>query len=183
VCLYAASKKAFEAVLRYYQELFKIKAVTLKLHDTYGASDRRSKLFTTLRKHGENTVLPMSAGDQKLDLVYIDDVVDAYIVAAHRLLSRKNSDLEEFAVSSGNQVSLRDIVELYAQITKKKMRIDWGKRPYRLREVMVPWTKGSSLPGWEPKISLSEGIMRMHEHDRHSHMDERHSESFFREIY
>ena len=28
----------------------------------------------------------------------------------------------------------------------------------RDREVMVPWTTGTWVPGWEPKISLDQGL-------------------------
>ncbi len=39
VCLYAATKEAFEALLAYYVETAGVKAVTLKLSDTYGPGD------------------------------------------------------------------------------------------------------------------------------------------------
>lgn len=35
------------------------------------------------------------------------------------------------------------------------------KRPYRKREVMVPWNKGENVPGWSPKVSLEEGIKQI----------------------
>jgi len=40
-----------------------------------------------------------------------------------------------------------------------KVRIDWGKREYREREVMFPWTKSAQLPGWKAEITLEEGLL------------------------
>jgi len=36
-----------------------------------------------------------------------------------------------------------------------------GGRPYREREVMVPWNKGRLLPGWSVKIRLEDGIRKI----------------------
>ena len=72
VCLYAATKQAFEDMLKFYVEASKLKVITLKLFDTYGPDDSRPKLFTLLRKVAqEQTELAMSPGEQLIDLVYM----------------------------------------------------------------------------------------------------------------
>ena len=79
VNLYAATKQAFESLARYYVESFGIDFVTLKLSDTYGPNDTRPKIFSLWKKSvGSGETLEMSWGEQYLDVVYIDDVVDAY---------------------------------------------------------------------------------------------------------
>ncbi|MBW2596845.1 MAG: NAD(P)-dependent oxidoreductase [Deltaproteobacteria bacterium] len=162
VCLYAATKQAFKDMLKFYVKTSELKVITLKLFDTYGPDDPRPKLFTLLRKVAEGqTKLAMSQGEQLIDLVYIDDVIDGYLQAARRLLDNKVSGMEEYAISSGNPISLKDLVTVYGRIVKKPMPINWGGRPYRFREVMVPWNKGKNLPGWKPKVGLIEGIKRM----------------------
>jgi nucleoside-diphosphate-sugar epimerase len=162
VCLYAATKQAFEIILEYYVQACGIKAITLKLFDTYGSEDSRPKLFNLLGKASINgDLLDMSTGDQLIDLVYIDDVIDAYIIAAKRLSLGKVSGQEFYAVSSGNPLSLKSLVELYAKINQKKIKINWGARPYRVREVMIPWSKGIWIPGWRPRVGLVEGLKRL----------------------
>lgn len=159
VCLYAATKDAFERLLRYYAEAKSLKVVTLKLFDTYGPKDARPKLFTLLKDaaaSGEE--LAMSPGEQLLDLVYVDDVVEAYLAAAERILSGKSAGVEDYSVSSGSPKTLREIVETFGRATGRPVKVRWGARPYRDREVMVPWTKGTPLPGWRARTSLEEGI-------------------------
>lgn len=161
VCLYAATKQAFEAIVAFYVETTPLRAVTLKLFDTYGPGDRRGKLFSVLRKAAEGgSPMAMSPGEQRIDLVYIDDAVEAFLVAGERLLRGRVSGHEAYAVSSGRPVRLRDVVDLYGRVTGRRIPVDWGGRPYRPREVMVPWSKGVPLPGWRPVVTLEEGIRR-----------------------
>ncbi|MCL0088931.1 NAD(P)-dependent oxidoreductase [Dehalococcoidia bacterium] len=162
VCLYAATKQAFEALLQFYLETTALKVVTLKLFDTYGPDDPRPKLFRLLKATAEQQEpLAMSPGEQLIDLVYIDDVIEAYLVAAERLQAGLVYAHESYIVSSGQPISLKELVRTYEQVIGKELPIQWGGRPYRPREVMVPWNKGDKLPGWEPRVALSEGIKRM----------------------
>jgi nucleoside-diphosphate-sugar epimerase len=161
VNLYAATKQAFEDILCYYAEATPLAAVTLKLYDTYGPGDPRPKLFTLLRRVATTgEPLEMSPGDQLIDLVYIDDVVDAFVGAAELLLAGRGAGHEDYAVSSGAPLRLRELVETYGRIIGRPLPIRWGGRPYRDREVMVPWNSGRTLPGWAPRVGLEEGIER-----------------------
>ena len=159
VSLYAATKQAFEDILQYYVETNSLRVITLKLFDTYGPDDPRPKLFNLLKKAAEaQQPLAMSPGDQLIDLVHVDDVVDAYIIAAERLLQGTVVDHERYAVSSNERIRLKDLVQAYEQVTNTHVPIEWGGREYRKREVMVPWDKGNVLPKWQPRILLTEGI-------------------------
>ncbi|MFI5251623.1 MAG: NAD-dependent epimerase/dehydratase family protein [Bacteroidota bacterium] len=162
VCLYAATKQAFEDILAYYVEAHAMKAVTLKLYDTYGPNDRRKKLFYLLKKVvAEQKPFAMSPGDQLIDLLYIDDVLEAFTIAANRLLEAKVKKSESYALSSSRPLKLKSIAEIYSKITGKTLPIQWGGKPYRNREVMIPWTKGTRLPGWTPNVTLEEGIKKI----------------------
>jgi nucleoside-diphosphate-sugar epimerase len=162
VCLYAATKQGFESILEYYAQCWRLRIITLILSDTYGPRDPRRKIFTLLRNsaiRGER--LDLSYGEQKLDMVYIDDVVEAFITAARLLSSGDVKDTRRFAVRSGRAVSLREIISLYQAAGGPVPKVQWGGLPYRDREVMTPWTGGEVLPGWQAKVSLEEGLHRM----------------------
>ncbi len=162
VCLYAATKQALEAILEYYVQARGIKAITLKLFDTYGPNDPRPKLFHLLKKAATSGMaLDMSAGAQLIDLVHIDDVVEAYLIAAQRLLEGKVSRHEQYAVSSGQPLPLKELTQVYARVTKQAGPVNWGARAYRFREVMVPWDRGIWIDGWKPRIELEDGLCRM----------------------
>lgn len=158
VCLYAASKQAFEAIIDYYSQLKLVNTLTLKLFDVYGPNDHRNKILQilynaiTLQKP-----VNFSPGQQLLDLVYIDDVIDAYCQA----LKLENKEPHpKYFISSLTYHSLQEVVQIYEDISGKKVPIIWGGLPYRKREVMIA-CKGNSLPKWQAKIDLKTGLQRV----------------------
>jgi nucleoside-diphosphate-sugar epimerase len=164
VNFYAATKQAFESLIAYYVEAQDFKVITLKLFDTYGPSDNRKKIFTLLRDAIRNgSTLRMSPGQQLLDLVYIDDVIDAFLITLQCLNDIHKS--ETYSVSTPHRLSLRKLVSLYSEAVGRPISIDWGGLPYRSREVLTPWENHTSVPNWTPKINLKQGISLM-EHDR-----------------
>jgi nucleoside-diphosphate-sugar epimerase len=162
VNLYAATKQAFEAILQYYVEATPLRAITLKLYDTYGPGDQRAKLFKLLRHVADqHEPLSMSPGEQLIDLVHIDDILKAYTIAADLLHRKQIAGHEVFVVSSGAPIKLKDLVVMYARLLGQEIPIQWGGRPYRSREVMIPWHMGAPLPGWLPLVSLEEGLRQL----------------------
>jgi len=163
VALYSATKSAFEEILRYYVSAEQFRVVTLKIFDSYGPQDPRPKLVPKLLACFESGVVPeLSPGEQKLDLVHVDDLVRAFEAGACRVLeAAAGGSMEDFALASGHAVSLRELVAVIEKIKGRSLHVKWGARPYRRREVMVPWSSGHVLPGWEPRISLERGLMEL----------------------
>lgn len=164
--LYAASKFAFQNILQYYVELKGVNAITLKLFDAYGPNDPRTKLMSLLLcARNTKECIRMTKGEQKIDLVHVSDVADAYKLAAARLFSGKVSGHEIFGVGSGRRLTIKDVVKVFEEISGDKLEIEWGSRPYREREVMDPCLL-DVLPGWAPRITLEEGISSLLSLDR-----------------
>ena len=162
VCLYAATKHAFESILEYYVQTSDLRVITLKLFDTYGPRDTRPKLIPFLQKlalTGEK--LAMSKGQQLIDIVYIDDVIEAFVLSMKRLRSLEPKSNESYAVSSSDPITLKDLVLIFQEASGLKMNINWGMREYRAREVMIPWNDGCDIPGWRPEVGLLEGFSRI----------------------
>jgi nucleoside-diphosphate-sugar epimerase len=158
VNLYAATKQAFEDILLYYIEAHGLKATTLALFDTYGPNDPREKLIGLLWKAANSQQpLSMSPGEQMIDLVHVDDVIRAYIRAADKLQDQSGGHVC-YGVSSGTPIRLIDLVAAFQKATKTKLPISFGGRPYRQREVMVPWTSFQSLPEWHAQVPFEIGI-------------------------
>ena len=163
VNLYAATKQAFEAIAAYYLETSPINFVTLKLSDTFGPGDTRPKIFnlwSKISKSGET--LEMSPGEQLIDTSYIDNVIDGFLRLTELLAGESASSIRgrSFALRSNERMSLRELAGVFEEVFGVKMNIDWGKKEYRLREVMIPWETGEAIPGWQPRVSLREGIKK-----------------------
>jgi nucleoside-diphosphate-sugar epimerase len=163
VCLYAATKQAFEDLLAWYRDAAGLRVVTLKLFETYGPGDTRPKLVPLLQRlaRGEEAGAAFSPGDQLLDMVHVRDVASAFRLAAERTADLPPGTAEEYAVSSGHPVPLREVVARFERILGRPLGIRWGGRPHRPREVMRPWSGGRSLPGWVPAVPLDEGLREL----------------------
>jgi nucleoside-diphosphate-sugar epimerase len=164
VNLYAASKQAFESISQYYLETSPITLVTIKLADTFGPHDTRSKIVNLLTKiHRSGETLDMSPGKQILDINYIDNIIDGYIHMIGLVSQKDGSKMrgKSYALYAPKRYSLQSLVKVFEKITGTKLLINWGKREYRNREVMIPWNKGRPIPGFKPKHSLENGIRKI----------------------
>lgn len=159
VNLYAATKQAFDDVIKYYTSAKYFSCITLKLFDTYGPDDKRGKLISLLDKLSKTKEgLSMSAGEQIVELTHINDVCAAYL-AAIELIDEKDAGSNDcYGVSSNEKYNLRTLVEIYEKANNINLDIKWGGRPYREREVMDLCNNLPNIPKWEAKISLSEGL-------------------------
>lgn len=156
--LYAATKQAFEDLLRHYVERGELSVLTLNLFDTYGPLDHRGKLLSALLRSLDSGVeLEMSSGQQLIDLVHVDDVVRALRLAGERCQGTACAG-EQFGVSSGDAPSLRGVVELLGDVAGRPVPVRWAARPDRPGEMLEPWDAGPRLPGWQPQVSLAAGL-------------------------
>jgi len=158
VCLYAALKEAFETVVRYHASSYGLRSISLTLYDTYGRGDRRGKLLQLLRTAAE-TQQPLQAteGTQRIELVHIRDVVEAYLVAARRLETAPAGTYERFAVRTGQEVVVRDFAQLVSDALGRPVPVVWGAKPFRRYQLMAP-PRLPVLPGWHPTVNLRDGI-------------------------
>jgi nucleoside-diphosphate-sugar epimerase len=97
----------------------------------------------------------MSPGEQILDLTHVDDVVDAFRRAAELVLEADRPGWDDYLVS-GERFSVRALADEVGHIFGSPVRAEFGARPYRAREVMVPIEPGPDqmLPGWAPRRRL-----------------------------
>ena len=158
---YAATKECFEKIINFYKESAGLCCINLHLFDTYGAGDTRGKILNLLKKISETgETLKMSPGEQLIDIVYIDDIVDAFVLAGKYLAAGQYELCGTYGLSSMNPIPLREVVRIFEEVSGKKLSIEWGGRPYRPREIMVTWKSFKVLPAWSPKINLNEGMKK-----------------------
>ena len=119
VNIYAATKQAFEDIGRYYANVHGLRFCTLKLSDTYGPNDTRNKIFSLwekIAKSGE--VLNMSPGEQLIDIVHVDRVVQSYVRLIRWLHSEDQSSVncESYHVSSNQKITLKELASSFSVI-------------------------------------------------------------------
>lgn len=161
VDLYAATKEAFEKIIQYYVDAFGFRHVNLRLFDVYGEDDRRPKLWNLLRDiAGTDQHVAISPGEQLLDLVHVNDVCTAFESAYETLCNDLTLENEIYGVRTGVTHSLRDAVAVLEKALGKKINADFGKKPYKPREIMSPYEKYQFLPNWKAQVTLQNGFER-----------------------
>jgi len=106
--------------------------------------------------------IDLTEGKQKRDFIYIDDVVDVYVLLLEKYKNFKSfTDLD---VGTGSQIELKEfILKIYNEVKKIKninTQLNFGALPYREGEFMEINENVKPLYelGWKPKTSLDEGI-------------------------
>lgn len=154
--LYSATKQALEEILKFYSERRKIKTISLRLPDVYGLDDRRNKILNLIKYLPQGKKILLTKGEQEMDLLYIDDVINGFIMAIRVAETMKNF-FEVYCLTSGRKIELKKVVEEIS-LYKKDVIFAWGEIPYRKDEIMKITIPKKVLPIWKPKISLEKGI-------------------------
>lgn len=163
VDFYAATKSAFADIIRYYTKAKGCKCITLKLFDTYGPDDTRGKLLNLIKRLEDGQSIDVSSCTQKMFYCYIDDVVDAYSRALEYLVEKPSGYFGEYAVRGDEPIELKQVIELFKEISGKNVIINYGARSPREREINDPTGIGIILPGWECKVPLDVGLKKFGE--------------------
>ena len=127
-----------------------------------GPGDDASKFTTHVLHacHRNEPELKLTAGEQKRDFIYIDDVVSAYSV-----LSDKCHQLEsvlDIEVGSGVAPTIREFVETVHRLTASSTKLLFGALPYRVNEAMYCQANVERMKelGWKPVFDLEAGLKK-----------------------
>jgi nucleoside-diphosphate-sugar epimerase len=160
--LYAATKQAFEVVMKYYEETSQTKFVTLELTDTYGPGDARPKFINLiLDAITKKIVFNMSLGEQEICYLYIDDAVSAFKTCIEHLQNGIIVESSKYSVFSDEVYKLKDLVVEVCDILNEKLETNPGFYPYRLREIMTYQPTYTRLPGWKCENTIKDGLIKM----------------------
>jgi nucleoside-diphosphate-sugar epimerase len=140
-----------------------ISFATLRLFNVFGPGEAPQRLLPFIIDHLQHDEpAELTGGEQVRDFIYIDDAVEALIMAA---LSDNLQAGEAYNVCSGRGTSVREVGEIAAeQMGKPRSLLQWGKRPYRRDEPM--WLVGDNrrfteVTGWQPRTTIPQGVARM----------------------
>lgn len=157
--LYAATKQAFQDILEYYADAHSRQFMVLDVGDTYGPNDRRNKLIPALvSAMRTGSALDLSPGEQMLDLLHVDDVTAAMIVAASTDIPMADRGLSLYSLQSPQLISVRELVAALQRVSNRAIAVNWGGKSYRGREVMRPSSPHPVLPMWTARIALDTGL-------------------------
>jgi UDP-glucose 4-epimerase len=154
-----------------YNEVYGIKACSLRLTNTYGPRHqmkhpRQGVLNWFVRQIIEGRPIKIyGTGSQVRDTNFVDDVVDAMMLA---MLSDK-TDGEVFNIG-GEPLSLIQFVEALIDVngsgTYEIVEFPGDLKAIEIGDYIASHEKFTSLTGWHPKVPLREGIAKTLEYYR-----------------
>ncbi len=152
---YAASKKSAEVLCYTYHYLYGIDVSIVRYFTVYGPAGRPDmSIFRFIKWVLEGKPLEVFGdGSQSRDFTYIDDIAEGTILATKPL------GYEVINLGNNKPHTLLEVVGLIEQYTGRKARLEL--KDFHKADMRATWAnieKAQRLLGWEPKVSLEEGI-------------------------
>jgi NAD dependent epimerase/dehydratase len=158
---YAATKAAADQLALSFYRSFDLPVTILRPFNTFGPRQSARAVIPTMiaQMHSEAKEIKLGNVDAIRDLNYVANTVDAFLaLAVHNKVVG-----ETFNTGSGREISIRDLFEMIQGLTKSraKLKVDKARlRPEKseVNRLLCDGTLLKETCGWEPKISLEEGL-------------------------
>lgn len=157
---YAFTKASATLYSQYLAKKENLPIVTLRLFSVYGNYEEPKRFIPTLITNTlQGRLTPLVSPDTARDFIYVDDVIDAYLLVSKMPIESG----EIFNIGSGEQKTIKDVVETVMQVTQSKIPVKWNSFPSREWDTnnwQADISKIKEKIGWSPKQSLAEGITK-----------------------
>jgi UDP-glucose 4-epimerase len=161
---YACGKLASENYLRIYSKLG-IETTSLRLFNVYGPGQNLHNLkqgmlsiFLAQALKGDKIIVKGS-GKRFRDFVYIDDVVDAFILS---YVNDEYKGYESYNVCNESPIYVESMISDMLKILNKSAPIEFGQNtPGDQFGIFGSNRKISNKLGWMPKVNFEKGLKEM----------------------
>lgn len=155
---YGVTKLGGEQLCHLYADNYGVPTVALRYFTVYGPKQRPDMAFHKFIKAilSEKAIQVYGDGTQTRDFTYIDDVVEANLLAAQ-------SGAAGIAINIGgmSRIVLNDVIALIGKLTNRLPQVDYldkqaGDPPHTWADI----GKAEKLLGYSPKVALEEGLRK-----------------------
>lgn len=162
---YGFTKMAAEHYLALYHRNYGLPYVSLRLPNVYGERQGEAgeggviSIFARSIAQGEDIVI-FGDGEQTRDFIYAGDVASGILAAL-----RTEQVNTEYNLATRTETSLNQLVHLFAEVSGKDTEPHYGEaRKGDILRSVLDNEKAKEGLGWEPKVSLKEGLARTYDY-------------------
>ena len=156
------TKVYIEKMCEFFSRLGKTKHTVIRHSNIYGPYDKfdleKSHVFgATITKvmTAKDEVSIWGTGEEKRDLLYINDLVDFIELA----IEKQEKHYRLYNVGLGKAISIKNLVEEIINVSGKDLKIEYDtSKPTIKTSLSLDTTKAKNELGWYPKTSLEKGI-------------------------
>lgn len=160
------NKMAAEAYHVLYNEVYGLPTVCLRLTNTYGPrmrvkDARQTFLGLWLRRVVENGSFEVwGGGEQKRDLTYVDDVVEAFL----RAVAIPGLEGKTYNVGGCPPLCLTDLADSLVRVAGsgrfEQREFPPARKRIDIGDYFADDRRFRELTGWEPRVELADGLAR-----------------------
>jgi len=156
---YAKSKHLAEQLCEFYAKEFGVKVSVIRPFNVFGIGQKENFLIPKIIKQVlfEDAIRVMDVTPYR-DYIYLEDLVRGIYFT-----TQKVQDYDVFNLGSGEAYSVREVVDLTQKIagTDKDVITESAPRKNEMNKVLADVSHAREVLGWEPQISLEEGLRRI----------------------
>jgi len=160
---YAVAKLAGEGYCRSFSYVYGLETVALRYFNVFGPRQDPDSQYAAVIPNFITACLTGTSptvfgdGEQSRDFTYIDNVVDANILA----MDAPGVIGETFNVACGERISLNRLLAELREITGEELDAEYRPpRPGDLRHSLADITRAEQALGYRPAVGFSEGLAR-----------------------
>lgn len=159
---YAVTKASATLFCRHTAQKHRVNLSTLRLYSVYGPYEEPARLMPALILRGLRGELPPLVNPEAAhDFVYVDDVCDAYLLAAAQSSDEYGAI---YNVGTGKQFTLREVVEVARSLMAIPFEPEWNSMPGRDWDT-ASWVANNEKIrrelGWRPRHTFEQGFTGM----------------------
>lgn len=158
---YAVSKVAANHYLEYMHEAYGFPVTICRPFNTYGRTGTTHFVVERILSQMLNGQEQILLGDPepKRDFMFRTDHVKGYLSA----MLNEDAIGEAFNFCTGQEISIKELVDECARITEYSGDIIWNtipKRPLDIHRLLGDNTKAKQILNWKPEYTLTGGLLR-----------------------
>ena len=160
ISFYGLSKLTPENYIKLYNDLYNVNYTIFRYANVFGGRQNpqgEGGVVSVLINKMINNITPSIFGDgtQTRDFIYVEDVVEANILAL------QNDVNGTFNLSTNKETTINELYFILSDILRKKYICDY--KPRKKGDILRSCLNNKKLKnqlGWEPRYSLEEGLKR-----------------------